>query len=67
MLQFLKNNILAIAGVITGSIAGFQYWKFIGCTSGTCYIQTNPFRMTLYGAGWEDNLQYDSTQTQPAT
>lgn len=50
MLQLLKNNMLTIAGVIVGAIAGFLYWKFIGCTSGACYIQSNPFRMTLYGA-----------------
>jgi len=50
MLKFLKNNRLLIAGLITGSIAGFLYWKFIGCTSGSCYIQSNALRMTLYGA-----------------
>ena len=49
-MNFLKKNILTITGVLIGSIAGFLYWKFIGCTSGTCYIQSNPFRMTLYGA-----------------
>ena len=41
---------LTITGVLIGSIAGFLYWKFVGCTSGTCYIQSNPVRMTLYGA-----------------
>lgn len=44
------KNILTITGVLIGSIAGYLYWKFIGCTSGTCYIQSNPARMTLYGA-----------------
>ncbi len=50
MKNFFKRNILTISGVLIGSIAGFLYWKFIGCGSGTCYIQSNPVRMTLCGA-----------------
>lgn len=50
MIKFVKKNMLTITGVLTGAIAGFLYWKYIGCTSGTCYIQSNPIRMTLYGA-----------------
>lgn len=50
MLLFLKNNLITVGGIIAGAIGGFLYWKFIGCTSGTCYIQSNPFRMTVYGA-----------------
>ncbi len=50
MKNILRRNILTIAGVVIGSVGGFLYWKYIGCTNGTCYIQSNPFRMTLYGA-----------------
>lgn len=49
MLQFLKNNLITIIGIIAGAVGGYLYWKFIGCSSGTCYIQSNPFRMTAYG------------------
>ena len=48
--KFLQKNILPIAGVVIGTISGYLYWRYIGCTSGTCYIQSNPLRMTLYGA-----------------
>ena len=48
--KFLNKNILAIAGVVIGAIGGYLYWKYVGCTSGTCYIQSNPVRMTIYGA-----------------
>jgi len=50
MKKFLRNNILTIAGAVVGAIAGFFYWKFIGCSTGICYIQSNSVRMTLYGA-----------------
>lgn len=64
MIKILKKHILVITGVITGSIAGFLYWKFVGCTSGTCYIQSNPFRMTLYGA-LMGGLIFSMTQPKP--
>ncbi|PVX49963.1 hypothetical protein C7377_1603 [Balneicella halophila] len=43
---FVKYK-LAIIGTIVGAIAGFLYWKYIGCVSGTCPIQTSPFRSTF--------------------
>lgn len=50
MKKIIRKNILTITGAVVGAIAGFFYWKFIGCSNGTCYIQSNPVRMTLYGA-----------------
>lgn len=49
-MKLIKNNILAIAGVIVGAIAGYFYWKFIGCNSGTCPITSKPFNSSAYGA-----------------
>lgn len=34
---------------VAGAIAGFLYYKFIGCASGACPITSNPFSSTLYG------------------
>jgi phage shock protein E len=45
-----KNNLLIIAGVLTGGIAGFLYWKYVGCLSGTCIITSKPVNSSLYGA-----------------
>jgi len=36
--------------IILGAAAGFAYYYFIGCVSGTCPITTNPFISTGYGA-----------------
>jgi hypothetical protein len=49
-MKFIKKYILTLSGELFGSVAGYLYWKFVGCTSGTCYIQSNPVRKTLYGA-----------------
>lgn len=50
MKTFLKKNILTIIGIPLGALAGFLYWKFVGCNSGTCAITSNPMNSTLYGA-----------------
>ena len=50
MQTFIKKNLLTIIGVTIGAIAGFLYWKFVGCNSGTCAITSNPINSTLYGS-----------------
>jgi hypothetical protein len=50
ILQFIKKNILIVAGIAVGAIGGFLYWKFVGCSSGQCPITSSPVNSTLYGA-----------------
>lgn len=50
MSNFLKKYQLTIAGVILGAIAGYIYYHFVGCNSGTCAITSKPVNSTLYGA-----------------
>ena len=38
-----------IIGMIAGGVLGFAYYKFIGCSSGTCPITSNPYISTIYG------------------
>ncbi len=44
----LLNNRLYIIGAIVGGIAGFLYWKWVGCASGTCRITSSPWNSSLY-------------------
>jgi len=39
-----------IVGMPIGALAGFLYWKYIGCSSGSCPITSKPFNSTVYGA-----------------
>ncbi|MEN9697775.1 MAG: hypothetical protein RLZ56_1196 [Bacteroidota bacterium] len=41
---------LDLIGIGLGAIAGFLYWKFVGCASGTCMITSKPLNSSLYGA-----------------
>lgn len=43
-------HILKISiGVIAGGILGFLYYRFIGCSTGSCPITSNPVSSILYG------------------
>lgn len=35
---------------VLGALAGYAYYYFIGCASGTCPITSNPWLSTAYGA-----------------
>jgi len=50
MPSWVFKNKLSIIGIVIGAIAGFLYWKFIGCASGRCMITSKPINSTLYGA-----------------
>ncbi|RQP13865.1 MAG: hypothetical protein EAS52_18685 [Parapedobacter sp.] len=50
MKRFVKRHLLTIIGVAIGATAGYLYWEFIGCSTGTCAITSKPLNSTLYGA-----------------
>jgi hypothetical protein len=50
MMNWISNNKLYLLGALLGAIAGYLYWKFVGCSSGTCRISSRPFSSSLYGA-----------------
>lgn len=50
MKNWVSKNILYIAGALVGALAGYLYWKFIGCASGTCAITSKPFNSSIYFA-----------------
>lgn len=49
-MDFLIKYKLTIAGILLGAVAGYLYYRFVGCSSGTCAITAHPINSTLYGA-----------------
>jgi phage shock protein E len=49
-MQFIVKYKLTLIGVLLGAIAGYMYYSYIGCASGTCAITSKPLNSTLYGA-----------------
>ena len=50
MTLFFQKYKRDLIGITLGAMAGFLYWKFVGCSSGTCMITSKPFNSSLYGA-----------------
>ena len=59
-----KGYIITGIGIVVGLIAGYAYYHFIGCASGTCSITSKPVNSTLYG-GLMGGLLFNLFVTSP--
>jgi len=50
LINRIKKQKLTLIGILVGAIAGYLYYFYIGCASGTCAITSRPLNSTLYGA-----------------
>jgi hypothetical protein len=50
ILSFIEKHQRSLIGILLGSIAGWMYWHFVGCSTGTCAITSKPLNSTFYGA-----------------
>jgi len=39
-----------VIGLLVGGMAGFGYYRFVGCASGACPLTSNPWISSIYGA-----------------
>jgi len=46
----MKKYIPLALGIVLGGLAGFVYWYYIGCNSGSCAITSSPVNSSIYGA-----------------
>ena len=44
-----KAILITGIGIVVGAIAGYLYYFYVGCASGTCAITSKPLNSTLYG------------------
>lgn len=57
MRHILIKNGVWIVGALIGGIAGFAYYYYVGCPSGTCPITANPYTSIAIGA-WIGGLGF---------
>lgn len=49
MKSFFIGHKWALSGLVAGAVAGFLYWRLVGCTSGSCPIKSVWYWSTLWG------------------
>lgn len=49
-MEFIYKHKLTLLGMFLGLIAGYAYYYFVGCVSGTCAITSKPINSSIYGA-----------------
>jgi hypothetical protein len=42
--------LMTLVAIVIGAAGGFAYYHFVGCSTGTCPITSNPYISTGYGA-----------------
>lgn len=47
--NFIRNKRLQLIFTILGATGGFLYWKYVGCLSGTCPIQSVWYLTVMWG------------------
>jgi hypothetical protein len=45
-----RKSIITMAVTLAGGIAGYLYYHFIGCSSGTCPLTSNPYMSVGIGS-----------------
>lgn len=48
MNQIQKHG-MTILGIVLGAMAGYAWFRFVGCTTGSCPITSNPWTSSIYG------------------
>ena len=49
-MKFVSKYKFSLIGIIVGAIAGFAYYRFVGCSGGSCPITSHPLNSAAYGA-----------------
>ena len=49
MKEFIIKHKYALLLLLPGIVAGYLYWKYVGCLSGTCPLTSNWYSTVLFG------------------
>ena len=49
-IKTIQKYRITLIGIFFGAFAGYLYYHFIGCASGTCAITSQPANSSVYGA-----------------
>ena len=47
--EFIKRYGWTLLGIVAGMVGGYLYWRYVGCTTGTCPITSSCQQFHLGG------------------
>lgn len=50
MKKRLLRYLPSVAGIALGAAAGYAYYVYVGCSSGSCPITSSPYMSIIWGA-----------------
>ena len=48
--KFIRRYGWTLLGIVAGMVGGYLYWRYVGCTTGTCPITSSPVNSSIWGA-----------------
>jgi hypothetical protein len=48
-MNHVQKHGMTILGIVLGAITGFAWFHFVGCSTGSCPITSNPWTSSIYG------------------
>ena len=52
--EFIRRYGWTLLGIVAGMVGGYLYWRYVGCSTGTCPITSSPVNSSIWGAAMED-------------
>ena len=53
--EFIRRYGWTLLGIVAGMVGGYLYWRYVGCSTGTCPITSSLLSTVPFGGRqWED-------------
>ena len=49
--EFIRRYGWTLLGIVAGMVGGYLYWRYVGCSTGTCPITSSPVNSSSLGGG----------------
>ena len=45
--EFIRRYGWTLLGIVAGMVGGYLYWRYVGCSTGTCPITSSPVNSSI--------------------
>ena len=61
--EFIRRYGWTLLGIVAGMVGGYLYWRYVGCSTGTCPITSSPVNSSIWGRNGRIIAQFIYTGT----